>query len=212
MMNKLMNPLSRLTLSVAFILACTASGFAQKTYCEVPPPSPFKHNALIVTRYDKPAKRMKVVLEHPFSLSRQGDALYLSASFFYADPRLRVRPMLSVAFISVSKEPKYRGAHNLSILTDGVRSPFAAPVQYRTAKGEHGFTQEVMQLSLSYDNLLDLIRARKVTASLGSTEFELTNNHLESLREIASLMVPQERNIILASRLGNRSARQVTNH
>jgi len=39
----------------------------------------------------------------------------------------------------------------------------------------------------------------------------LTNNHLEALREVASQMVPQQRNIILASRSGQRP-RQVTSH
>ena len=211
-MNKIRTPLSRITLLVALVLACALSGFAQKRYCQVPPPSPFKHNALIVTRYDKQAKRMKTVLEHPLSLSQQGDAVYLYASFFYSDPKLRTRPTLEIAFISVSKERKYRDSHDLSILTDGVRAPFIAPVQYQSGKGEGGHVQEVMKATLSYESLINLVRARRVTAQIDATSFELTGNHLESLREIASLMVPQERDLILASRFGNRAARQMTNH
>ncbi len=75
MMNKKLIPLWRITLLAIFIFACALSGFAQKRYCQVPPPSPFKHNALIVTRLDKPTKRMKVVLEHPVSLGHAGEAL-----------------------------------------------------------------------------------------------------------------------------------------
>ena len=212
-MNKMMIPLTRSLLLAAFIIACIApSEFAQKRYCEIPPPSPFKHNALIVTRFDKPTKRMKTVLEHPVSLSHAGDALYLSASFFFSDPKLRTRPMLEIALISVSKEAKYRNSHDVTILADGIRAPLVSQVRYESGKGEHGLVQEVARATITYETLFNLIQAKRVTTTLGSTQFELTTNHLESLREVASLMVPQERNIILASRFGNRSARQVTNH
>ena len=212
-MNKMMIPLSRSLLLAAFIIACTAlSVFAQKRYCEIPPPSPFKHNALIVTRYDKPTKRMKMVLEHPVSLSHVGDALYLSASFFFSDPKLqRTRPMLEISLISVSKEAKYRNSHDVTILADGIRAPMVGPVQYQSGKDEHGLVQEVVRATITYETLFSLIQAKHVTTMLGSTQFELTNNHLESLREVASLMVPKERNMILASRLGGRP-RQATNH
>ncbi|MBA2731412.1 MAG: hypothetical protein H0U54_00830 [Acidobacteria bacterium] len=43
---------------------------------------------------------------------------------------------------------------------------------------------------MTYATLLNLIKARRVTARLGATEFQLSNNHLESLREIAMLMAP----------------------
>ena len=212
-MNKMMIPRSRITLlAISFIFASSAaSAFAQKRYCEIPPPSPFKHNALIVTRYDKPAKRMKTVLEHPLSLGHGSDALYLSASFFFSDPRLRARPMLEISIISVSKEPKYRNAHDVTILADAARAPLVGQAQYQSGKGENGLVQEVVRATITYNTLFNLIRAKRVTAQLGSTQFELTNNHLESLREVASLMVPQERNMILASRSGQRP-RQVTNH
>jgi hypothetical protein len=211
-MNNMMIPRSRIALlAVAFILASAISGFAQKQYCEIPPPSPFKHNALIVTRYDQPTKRMKTVLEHPASLSHGSDALYLSASFFFSDPRLRARPMLEIHFISVSKEAKYRDSHDVTILADGVRAPLAGQTQYKSGKGPNKLVQEVVRATITYDTLFKLIQARRVTAQLSSTQFELTNNHLEALREVASLMVPQQRNIILASRLGQRP-RQVTNH
>ena len=212
MMNKMMIPLRRITLLAAFILVCTTTGFAQKSYCEVPPPSPFKHNALIVTRYDKPTKRMKTVLEHPLSLGRGVDGLYLSASFFFSDPRLRTKPLLEIHFISLSKEPKYRNSHDMMIIADGMRVPVVgSTAQYHSGKVENGLVQEVIRMSVTYDTLFNLIGAKRVTAQLSSTQFELTNNHLESLREIASLMVPQERNMILASRLGSRP-RQVTTH
>jgi hypothetical protein len=200
-------------LAVAFMLtACSINGFAQKRYCEIPPPSPFRHNALIVTRYDKPTKRMKTVLEHPVSLGHSGgEALYLSASFFFSDPRLRARPMLDISIISVSKEPKLRNLRDLAILADSARLPLVGQTQYQSEKTEKGLVQEVVTATVTYDTLFNLIQAKRVTAQLGSAQLELTGNHLESLREVASLMVPKERNMILASRLGQRP-RQATNH
>jgi hypothetical protein len=211
MTNKMMIPLSRLTLLVALICASALSGFAQR-YCQVPPPSPFKHTALIVTRYDQPTRRMKTVLEHPLSLGGDGTgALYLSASFFYSDPRLHMRPLLDISLISVSKEAKYRYSHDMSLAADGLRLAVVGQAQYRSEKGEKGLLKEVARATITYETLFSLIQAKRVTAQLGSTQFELTNNHLESLREMASLMVPQERNMILASRLGGRP-RQVNHH
>jgi hypothetical protein len=211
-MNKMMIPYSRVALLVAIMLACALSGFAQKRFCEIPPPSPFKHNALIVTRYDKPTKRMKTVLEHPGSLSHAaGEELYLSASFFFSDPRLRTRPMLEISIISVSKDLKHRNSHDLAFVADGARLPLVGQAQYQSAKGEKGLVQEIVTATITYDTLFNLIQAKRVTAQLGSTQLELTQNHLESLREVASLMVPKERNMILASRLGGRP-RQATNH
>jgi hypothetical protein len=209
----MMIPRSRITLlSIVFILACAITGFGQKRFCEVPPPSPFKHNALIVTRYDKPAKRMKMVLEHPLSLGHGGgEATYLSASFFFSDPGLRARPVLDIQFISVSKEATRRNAHDLDLRADAARLPLVGPPQYQSTNVEKGLVQEVVTATITYDTLFNLIGSKRVTAQLGSTQFELTNNHLESLREVASLMVPRERNMILASRLGNRP-RQATNH
>jgi hypothetical protein len=210
MTNKMMIPLSRLTLLAALICASALSGFAQR-YCQVPPPSPFKHTALIVTRYDQPTRRMKTVLEHPLSLGDGAGALYLSASFFYSDPRLHTRPLLDISLISVSKEAKYRYSHEMSLTANGSRLPTVGQAQYKSAKGEKGFLEEVTRVTITYETLFSLIQAKRVTAQLGSSQFELTTNHLESLREIASLMVPQERNMILASRLGGRP-RQVNHH
>lgn len=181
-----MIPLKRIPLLLAILVTFSATGFAQK-YCTAPPPSPFKHNALIVTSFDQRAGRMKTTLEHPRSL---GDGVYLAASFFYQDRRLRSIPTIDVFFLAPSKKPKYREFHDLSLFTDNVPLPTAGEPQYSTASADKGLTVEKIKITLTYSGLVGLIRARRVTARLGATEFELSNNHLESLREIASLMSP----------------------
>ena len=52
---------------------------------------------------------------------------------------------------------------------------------------------ETTRVTLTYESLINLIQARRVSAQLGMTKFELTNNHLEALRELANMMVPGNR-------------------
>ena len=178
-----MIPLKRIPLLAAFLFTCTVTGFAQK-FCDVAPPSPFKHSALIVTGYDANAGKVKTTLEHPRALS---GGIYLYASFFQQDRRLRTGAMIEIVFISVSKE-KYRASHNVQFLADGQAWPVISATQYFTETGEDGHQLEKTRLTLTRESLVELLKARKVKARLGATEFELTNNHLESLRELASLM------------------------
>ena len=181
-----MIPLKRIPLLLAIFLTFTITGFAQK-FCTVAPPSPFKHNALIVTSYDQRARRMKTTLEHPNAL---GNGLHLAASFYYQDPRLRSLPVIDIFFISAAKKPLYRESHNLNITADGNLWPFSGAPQYYTEDGPKGLTIEKTKITLTYQSLLSLIKAKRVRARLGAAEFELSNNHLESLREIAMLMAP----------------------
>jgi hypothetical protein len=182
-----MIPLKRIPLLLAISLSFTATGYAQK-FCTVSPPSPFKHNALIVTSYDQQARRMKTTLEHPSAL---GDGLHLAASFYYQDPRLRSAPMIDITFVAASKQPRFREAHHLSLQPEGNSAwTFSGPAQYSTGDGPKGTKLEKTRITLSYTDLLNLTRARRVRARLGASEFELSNNHLEALREVASLMAP----------------------
>lgn len=178
-----MSVLKRVPLLAVFLFTCTITGFAQK-YCDVPPPSPYKHSALIMTGYDSATRKVKTTLEHPRALN---GGIYLYASFFQQDRRLRTSPVIEIVFISVSRE-KYRDAHNVSFLADGRAWPFVSATQYFTETAEDGHGLEKTRLTLTRESLIDLLKSRKVKARLGSTEFELSNNHLDSLRELASLM------------------------
>ena len=182
-----MIPLRRIPLLFGLFLTFTATGYAQK-FCTVAPPSPFKHNALIVTSYDQRARRMKTTLEHPNDL---GGGLRLAASFYYTDPRLSARPTIDIVFVAASKQLRFREAHDLSLRPDGNSAwAFTGPAQYSTDDGPKGMRLEKTRITLTYADLLNLIKARRVHARLGATEFELSNNHLEALREVASLMAP----------------------
>ncbi len=182
---------SKLLFCLMISLLCSPLSFAQhKRLCAVPPPSPFKHSAQIVTSFDPSAQGMRTTLQHPRIIGREGAGLYLSATFLYQDPKRSTQPALDMIFVSSSRDFRYRQAHDLSILCDGKRTAYIGTVRYQSRTDEQGMALEATTITITYDELLNITRARKVVARLGQSEFELTNNHLESLRELASLMMP----------------------
>lgn len=188
-----MKLIPRFVLCATLLVASSAPALSQqkrKTACPVPPPSPFKHSGLIATKFDKSANGMRTTLEHPRSLAAGGAAIYLSASFTHQDPRRPDAPTLELTFVSVAPAQKFRQAHDLVLLCDGAQRSFVGATAYQTRDGGPGSTLEAAKVRLSYDDVLAITRAHKVAARLGVAEFELTNNHLEALRELASLMAP----------------------
>lgn len=131
-------------------------------------------------------------MQHPTSLTRGGDPLYLGAEFFYANTRLGQKPTIDILFLSTAKSPRFEFSHALSLLIDGRPWPLVSPVQY-SSKKENGLILETTKVTLTYDSLINLIQGRKVTVQLGMSKFELTNNHLEALREVANMMMPGNR-------------------
>jgi GGDEF domain-containing protein len=182
---------SKLILCLTLLLACSPAGFAQKkALCPVPPPSPYKHNARIVTGFDSRTNLMRTTLEHPRAISRGNASVYLSAAFVHRDPRRPVKPTLDVAFARSSPAPHALRSRDLALVCDGKSAAFIGAARFQSRRDEHGMAQEAAIVTLSYEELLNVTRAQKVVARLGGEEFELTKNHLEALRELASLMGP----------------------
>lgn len=182
---------SRLLLSTLLLCALSATALPQKKkFCPVPPPSPFKHSGRIVTSFDRAAGGMRTTLEHPRSLGRGAEQLYLAASFVHQNPRRAVTPTIELVLVSSSPAARYRDAHNLVFFCDGQQRPFNQKVGYKSQTGADGMALEATRVSLSYADAVSLTRSRKVSARLGATDVEFTNNHLEALRELVSLMAP----------------------
>ncbi len=189
-----MKHLKRAILCIVALFVFAATGRAQeKSYCLIPPPSPFKHNALIITKYDSAASRMRTTLEHPHILNKRdgeaGDAVYLYASFAHQAPRSS-KPAIDVVFLSVARESKYQNSHGVILFTDKEPLPAARAAEYSSRTGDDGSVTEAVKVTLPYGKLLRITNAKKVDVRLGSTDFEFTNNHLEALRELAELIVP----------------------
>jgi hypothetical protein len=181
---------SRLFLSTLLLFVMSAPAVSQKRFCPVPPPSPFKHSGRIVTSFDRSTNGMRTTLEHPRSLGKGAEELYLVASFVHQDPRRPSTPTVELVFVSSSPVTRYRDAHNLVFYCDGQQRAFNQKTSYKSQTGEGGVALEATRISLPYADVVSLTRSRKVSARLGATDVEFTNNHLEALRELVSLMAP----------------------
>lgn len=190
-----MRTYAKLFLTLSLLLVCGTTSLAQKkkSICPVPPPSPFHHSGSIVTSFDRATNGMRTTLEHPGALSHDDGVLYLFASFVHQDPRRPLsRQMVDIVFYSTAKHLKYREAHDLLFVTDGRQIPFSGGMARYRSQTEGGLVYESTQISVPYDVLLSMINSRHVSARIGATQFEISNNHLEALRELASLIAPSQ--------------------
>lgn len=175
------------------LLAAAGSVCAQKKACPIPPPSPYKHTAHIGTRYDADTHAMRTVLEHPVKLGSDAEPLYLAASFAYgktSGAAIATRTSVEFSFISVAPAPRFRDAHTLRLFADGRELPRVATERYGAEQADENHIIERTQVSLSPAALIELTKAKRVEITLGSEHFEFTKNHLEALRELASLIRP----------------------
>ncbi len=185
----MMKRFPRLLLCTALLLISSTGALPQKRRaCPTPPPSPFKHSGEIVTSFDSAARGMRTTLEHPSPLAAGAEgAVYLSASFIHQDTRRGARQTIDLRFVSSSSAYRFRQSHDLTLVCDGRAIPASQPARYES-KSDGGTIFEATGVTLSAEELVAVTGARKVSARLGALEFELTKNHLEALRAMASLM------------------------
>lgn len=203
-----MKKFSLLLFACSLLSFTAADAFAQKKrYCPTPPPSPYKHTGQIVTSFD-PAGGMRTTLQHPRALGGGADGLYLAASFVHRSTRAGTTgaqgQTVDIAFSSASKVIRFRDAHDLVFVADGQTIPFVgSAARYRSQATGDGLTLETTGANLPLTTLLTITRARRVAARVGGQEFELSNNHLEALRELASLISPATQGSWSTQRAGN---------
>ena len=178
-----MRPTSRLLLSAALLTTLAAASVpAQKRFCPKPPPSPFKHDGEIVTTFDSRAGGMRTTLQHPRPL---GGLYYMAASFMHQNASRPGTPSLNLVIYTAAPGVQLAG-QSLALVLDGRPLALATRASYRSQPG----AGEAVRLTLSYAEASALTRARRVEAQLGGAGVELTNNHLEALREMLSIMAP----------------------
>jgi len=181
---------SRLLFAIFLLSSMTTAALAQKRMCPKPPPSPFKHEGQIVTSFDSRSGGMRTTLEHPRPVGRGAELYYLAATFMHQDPRRAGTPSLDLILVSASPAARLRAGQEFSFVLDGQPRSFSRSVSYKTQTLGDGETQDWARVTLSYADAYALTRARAVVAKVGGVSVELTNNHLEALREIVSLMAP----------------------
>jgi hypothetical protein len=185
-----MPSLSRLVLSALMLALLTTNALSQKRFCPTPPPSPYKHDGEIVTKFDGRAGGMRTTLQHPRALGHGQELFYLAASFMHQDPRRPAAPALDLLLVTGSPLAHLRAGQEVVFLLDGQPRAISQNVSYRSQPGGGGTTVDSARITLSYADASALTRARRVVARVGGNEIELTNNHLEALREMVSLLAP----------------------
>ena len=181
-----MRKISRLLLSAALLTLLAATAFPQKRLCPKPPPSPFKHDGHIVTSFDSRAGGMRTTLEHPRAIAAGTELYYMAASFMYQSPKRPGPPALELVLYTNAPAATAHNGESISLVLDGQTLPFTQNASFRSQPGGGN----ALRLTLSYADLSSLTRARDAAVRLGATQLQLTGNHLESLREMLSLLAP----------------------
>jgi hypothetical protein len=181
-----MRHFSRLLLSAALLTLFAATAFPQKRLCPKPPPSPYKHDGEIVTSFDSRAGGMRTALQHPRAIASGAEVYYLAASFMHQSTKRPGTPALELVLYTNALSARPQGADSVSLVLDGQARPFAQHASLRSQPGGGN----AVRLTLSYADLSALTQARNASVQLGGAQLQLTGNHLESLREMLSLLAP----------------------
>jgi len=184
-----MRSCSRLLFILILLSLPTCAALAQKRMCPKPPPSPFHHDGQIVTSFDGRAGGMRTTLEHPTPVGRGVETFYLAATFMHQDSRRAGVPSLDLILVSANPSARLQGGQDLVLILDGHPHVFSRSVSYKSRQDGNG-VQDSARMTLAYADAAALTHARTVVARVGGVEVALTNNHLEALRELVSLMAP----------------------
>ncbi|HZT59003.1 MAG TPA: hypothetical protein VFA21_10295 [Pyrinomonadaceae bacterium] len=180
---------SRLLIAILLLSLPTTAALAQKRMCPKPPPSPFHHDGQIVTTLDGRAGGMRTTLEHPTPVGNGVETFYLAATFMHQDPRRGGAPSLDLILVSANPAARLQGSQDLVLVLDGQPHTLSRSVSYKSRPDGNG-VQDSARMTLAYADAAALTHARTVVARVGGVEVALTNNHLEALRELVSLMAP----------------------
>jgi hypothetical protein len=129
---------------------------------------------------------MRTTLQHPRAIGSGTELYYLAASFMHQSAKRPGTPTLElVLYTNVPSAQPHNGGP-VSIVLDGQMLPFTQNASFRSQPGGGN----AVRLTLSYADLSALTHVRNAVVQLGGAQLALSNNHLESLREMLSLLAP----------------------
>lgn len=194
----------RFILLLAIVISCATIGIAQNA--NTTRQRVFTHNGTIETSYD-PVKEITTVrlnlmqvYGEPLASSGYigGDEARFNASFTYSGRQLRAQPKrVLLSLISTSEDWKYTDFRKLSALVDGKHLKLG-PLEHVPSftvnapanANSDDYISQGIAVSLPYKTFIRIANGKKVQIRMGPREFELPKNHLEALRDLASMMVP----------------------
>jgi len=170
-----MKVIAKLSALFAALLVCATFGLAQTPKQK----AVFRHGGHIVTSKDKTELGYMPIFNDGVNRN-----LFLYAKFgptaVYPE-----RPSVDIFFISVSTGAKYAQSPGLSMEVDGGRFAFGGSDTDFYAQQKGDYVVEGVGITLSNDTLVRIANAKKVVVHLGATDFQLSGDHLEALREMA---------------------------
>jgi hypothetical protein len=147
----------------------------------------FKHNQNVEQKYDKFKDTTNVTLKLRL-LGDIADGLEVVVSHTFDGQKPITPTSIPVMFMATNKDLKYALSHGLIFLADGERIKFE-DVKYNRLTVRDRFI-EVMILTIPFNTLKKILAAKAVEAQLGKTEFVLSDEYLEALRDFASRVSP----------------------
>lgn len=166
----------------------------------------FKYDGKIEQSYDK-AKDQSLVFfklmeikalatpKGQYEVQFSDERLSFSAYFAYPGQQLVATPhWITIAFMSETVNPEKYTDHLLSARVDGQWLSLGQLKLLRRTnyqrRGKDPLMRETMELPMPYEQFLLLANAKKIKLKLGSVEFDLENEQLEGIRDVAVHTVP----------------------
>jgi hypothetical protein len=175
-----------MALLVAMVCISTTLALGQQ-------PSPkqtYKHDGKIEVKFDESKNQTVVRLDTMKIYENDSETLSMIVSGSYAGKTPPAPPseLLFVLYAS-SKQRRYQTEPQLIVTADSevVRT---RQLKNYGARTEGDRVIEPLLTMMPYDILAKMANAKKVTLKIGTTEYEMTANNLEALRDFASRMVP----------------------
>lgn len=144
---------------------------------------PFHHNGNITSQFDKFEKYTAISLEKMPISGGNSERLELSAFFIKSETSNTPPNSVILRFLSMSDDWRYLKYHDVSILADNRPLSFS-PSEHDGSVGS-GYVLEFIDVALPYQTFVQMVNAGKVEMRVGGTELNVTQNHLDALRDLA---------------------------
>ena len=153
----------------------------------------FNHTKEITTTYDrfKGETTVELTLEKVNSYKSEGHFYFIGFSFTYPEQTV-ITPkdvLLTVSSFSDEKRFSERDTLDVIILADGQRF-ILGKMNLSKTENLKLIYQETLTLAIPYASYIKIASSNDVEMRLGETEFSLTQEQIEALRDLGSRMMP----------------------
>jgi hypothetical protein len=205
-----MNFLAKILLLTLVLFGGSSLAESQTANLTPPPKKSYKYDGKIVSSFDRDKNETVVLIqlmpirdvEDPRPITedtpanpRQQDRLGMTLFFAYPGQTLVTPKYVSIGFLYLALDPERYENHQLKAKIDGTWTELGKMDVLRTQEvivrnAYKRYTRRALEMSIPYEQLLQLANARKVKMKLGGVEFDLAKDHLEAIRDLASRTVP----------------------